>query len=71
VESGVSQERLAFDSGVDRAYLGGIERQVENPTIDLLDRLATTLGVPLADFFREPTRQQPSSGLKRGRRSVS
>ena len=34
---GISQERLAFDSGIDRSYLGGIEREAENPTVDLLD----------------------------------
>lgn len=52
----VSQERLAFDAGVDRAYVGKLERQTENPTIDLLERLAKTLAVPLADFFIEPAK---------------
>jgi transcriptional regulator with XRE-family HTH domain len=37
VTKGISQERLAFDSGIDRSYLGGIEREAENPTVDLLD----------------------------------
>lgn len=54
VKSGISQERLAFDAGIDRAYTGGLERQAHNPTIDLLDRLAATLGVPLAEFFVQP-----------------
>ena len=72
VENGVSQERLAFDAGVDRSYLGGIERETENPTVDVLDRLATTLAVPLAELFREPKPRQPkSAGLKRGRRQTS
>lgn len=56
VKRGVSQERLAYDSGVDRSYVGGLERQTENPTIDLLDRLATTLDVPLAEFFVQPAK---------------
>jgi len=43
VTQGVSQERLAYDSGVDRSYLGGVERGEENPTVDVLDRLATAL----------------------------
>jgi transcriptional regulator with XRE-family HTH domain len=51
VKRGISQERLAYDAGVDRSYVGGLERQAENPTIDLLDRLAQTLEVPLAEFF--------------------
>lgn len=68
VERGVSQERLAFDAGVDRAYLGGLERQTENPTIDLLDRLAATLAVSLGDFFRVPDESEdPPSPLRSGR----
>lgn len=56
VKRGVSQERLAYDAEVDRAYVGGLERQTENPTIDLLDRLAATLAVPLAEFFIQPAK---------------
>lgn len=67
---GVSQERLAFDSGIDRSYLGGIEREAENPTVDLLTRLANALEVPLAELFVGADRQErKSTGLKRGRRS--
>ena len=51
-----SQERLAYDAGVDRSYVGGLERQTENPTIDLLDRLAKTLEVPLSELFVQPSR---------------
>jgi hypothetical protein len=40
VKRGVSQERLAYDAGVDRSYVGGLELRAKNPTIDLLDRLA-------------------------------
>ena len=53
VRRGFSQERLAFDAGVDRSYVGGLERSAHNPTIDLLDRLARTLDVPLREFFAE------------------
>ena len=71
VAKGISQERLAFDSGVDRSYLGGIEREAENPTVDLLDRLAITLGVPLTELFAEIGRREKGSpGLKRGRRRI-
>jgi transcriptional regulator with XRE-family HTH domain len=56
VKLGVAQEQLAYDADVDRSYVGGLERQTENPTIDLLDRLAKTLGVPLADFFALPAK---------------
>jgi transcriptional regulator with XRE-family HTH domain len=48
--------RLAYDAEVDRSYVGGLERQAENPTIDLLDRLAKTLEVPLSEFFVQPAK---------------
>ncbi len=70
VERGISQERLAFDSGVDRAYVGGLERQSENPTVDVLDRLAAVLEVTLAQLFIAPSEgEEPPKPLKGGRRS--
>jgi transcriptional regulator with XRE-family HTH domain len=54
VDRGIPQEQLAYDAGIDRSYMSGLERQAENPTIDLLDRLAETLGVQLSEFFVQP-----------------
>lgn len=54
VAQGVSQERLEADAGVDRAYLGGLERLTQNPTVDLLDRVAGALSVPLGELFVAP-----------------
>lgn len=69
VAAGVSQERLAADAGVDRAYLGGLERQTENPTVDLLDRIAVTLQVPLAELFLQPAEGEvPPKPMRGGRR---
>jgi transcriptional regulator with XRE-family HTH domain len=45
---GISQETLAHQSGVARAYLGGIERGVCNPTVVLLEQLAGKLDIPAA-----------------------
>lgn len=53
-ERGVSQERLAADTGVDRAYVSELERALGNASVDLLDRLALTLSVPVGAFFVEP-----------------
>jgi transcriptional regulator with XRE-family HTH domain len=50
VARGLSQERLAFDAGVDRSYVGGLERSEENPTVDLLGRLAKILQVSLSEL---------------------
>jgi transcriptional regulator with XRE-family HTH domain len=69
VRRGLSQERLAFDAGVDRSYVGGLERQEENPTVDVLDRLAKTLAVHVSELFAEPAKgSSPPEPLKRGRR---
>ena len=72
VERDISQERLAFDSSVDRSYLGGMERGEENPTVDTLDRLAATLAVPLASLFvNDKSGGGQLNGLKRGRKPKS
>lgn len=71
VQRGLSQERLAYDSEIDRAYVGGLERKTENPTVDLLDRLAATLKVPLSEFFKQPRRgASPPKPLRRGRKAL-
>jgi transcriptional regulator with XRE-family HTH domain len=71
VRRGLSQERLAFDAGVDRSYVGGLERREENPTVDILDRLARTLSVPISDLFVEPAKgSAPPKPLKSGRRRL-
>ena len=72
VARGISQERLAFDTGVDRSYLGGLEREDENPTIDLLDRLASGLGVLISEFFVQPEPGAPRPGpMTAGRKKPS
>jgi transcriptional regulator with XRE-family HTH domain len=70
VQRGLSQERLAYEAEVDRSYVGGLERQEENPTVDVLDRLARMLEVPISEFFRVPRKgAAPPSPLRSGRRS--
>lgn len=53
-ERGVSQERLAADSGIDRAYVSELERGVVAASVDMLDRLATILDVPVATLLEVP-----------------
>jgi transcriptional regulator with XRE-family HTH domain len=69
VAKGVPQERLAFDAEVDRSYLGGIERGEENPSVDVLERIAATLAVPLRDLFSDIAADAPNlEGLPPGRK---
>lgn len=69
VEREVSQERLAFDAGVDRSYVGGMERGEENPTVDVLDKLASTLAVSVGELLAPVSASGPiNAGLRRGRK---
>lgn len=70
VERGISQEKLAADAGVDRAYLGGLERQTENPTVDLLDKIADALALSVSELFIVPGKgASPPKPLKSGRKA--
>lgn len=68
VAKGIAQERLAFDANVDRSYLGGMERGEHNPTVDVLERVAVTLNVTLAELFSLSGIGDESSGLLPGRK---
>ena len=69
VERGIPQEQLAYDAGIDRSYMSGLERQQANPTIDLLDRLARTLGVAVSELFVRPSKgAPPPATLRKGRK---
>jgi transcriptional regulator with XRE-family HTH domain len=71
VKRELSQESLAYEAGVDRSYVGGLERREENPTVDILDRLAKALGVAIGEFFAKPRKgSSPPKSLPSGRRSV-
>lgn len=48
--SGRSQEEFAFDAGMHRTYVSGIERGVRNPTVTVLEKLAIALKVTLAEL---------------------
>ncbi|HXC56658.1 MAG TPA: helix-turn-helix transcriptional regulator [Rhizomicrobium sp.] len=52
LEREISQERLAADATMDRAYVSELERRRGNASVDLLDKLAKALKVEIADFFR-------------------
>jgi DNA (cytosine-5)-methyltransferase 1 len=52
---GISQEDLAFQAGLHRTYIGGVERAERNPTIQSAARLAKALGVDVAELFDEIT----------------
>lgn len=44
-EAGLSQEGLADECGLHRTYISGVERGVRNPTVVVLERIATSLNI--------------------------
>lgn len=50
-ERGWSQEALADEAGLDRTHGSGVERVVKNPTITVVERIATALNCRLGDLL--------------------
>jgi transcriptional regulator with XRE-family HTH domain len=48
--AGIAQERLAFESEVDRGYMSGLERGLHSPTLDTILKLLWTMGVSFEQF---------------------
>ncbi len=53
-ELGLSQEAFAFEAGLHRTYISGVERGVRNPTVLVLEEIALALGVPSARLLEVP-----------------
>ncbi len=66
----LSQESLAVDAGIDRTYVSRLEREMENPTIGVLEKLAAALETDIVEFFdRAAVGRGPVKPLPSGRRS--
>ena len=49
---GVSQEAFADMCGLDRTYIGGIERGERNVALVNIEKIAKTLRLTIAELFR-------------------
>ena len=49
---GWSQEALAFETGLHRTFIGHVERQVRNISLDNIERIASALGVPVFELLK-------------------
>ncbi|UXJ50812.1 helix-turn-helix domain-containing protein [Pseudomonas citronellolis] len=47
----LSQEELAARASIDRTYISGVERGTRNPTLEVMQRIATALGSDLDVIF--------------------
>jgi transcriptional regulator with XRE-family HTH domain len=52
-ERGLSQEELAFECGLRRTYISGVERGVRNPTVVVLEKIAKALKVATSLLLEE------------------
>jgi transcriptional regulator with XRE-family HTH domain len=52
-ERGLSQEELAFECGLHRTYVSGVERGVRNPTVVVLEKIAKALKVATSLLLEE------------------
>lgn len=51
-ELGYSQEGLAHEVGLNRAYIGFIERGERNPSIPTVNKIAKALKTSIDELFR-------------------
>lgn len=51
VQSGISQELLALSAGLDRSYMGGIERGEHNVAVINLVKIAAALDVKPSELL--------------------
>lgn len=58
-QKGQSQEELAFQAGINRNYVGQIEREEKSPTVDMVEKLAAALGVKPEELFVQKGRRSP------------
>ena len=48
---GISQEKLALKSDLDRTYLAGIESGKRNATLDSVEKIIRSLDISVKEFF--------------------
>lgn len=54
----LSQEALADEAGLDRSYIGGVERGERNVSLVNIAKIARALDVAIAELFNGEMRRQ-------------
>jgi transcriptional regulator with XRE-family HTH domain len=55
-QKGFTQEELADSAGINRNYVGQIEREEKSPTVDILEKLSIALEASAVDLFAQRRR---------------
>ena len=53
LKKAMSQQQLADACGLDISYVGQIERGQRNPTLGVIQGLASVLGVKISELFKK------------------
>ena len=59
--AGMTQEDLADKSGLDRSYVGGVERGERNPTLSVIEKISNGLGLSLSELFSSYQTHEPEA----------
>jgi transcriptional regulator with XRE-family HTH domain len=68
VAKGLSQEAFAVDARIDRTYVSRLERELENPSVEVLSRIAKALHVDIRELFDPAGGARQTPALPGGRR---
>ena len=49
---GLAQERLGLEAGLDRTVISKIEREIGNPSLEILVKIASFLGVSVTELLQ-------------------
>jgi transcriptional regulator with XRE-family HTH domain len=52
-KNNLSQEKLAFNSGLDRTYISSVENGNRNISIENIRKITEALSVTIKDFFND------------------
>jgi transcriptional regulator with XRE-family HTH domain len=60
-EKGVSQEKLALSTGIDRRYMSDIENGRRNVSLEILEKLAAFFEMKVSELFQRIERINTST----------
>lgn len=52
-EKGLSQEKFALEADVDRRYMSDLENGKRNPSLEIIEKIANRLEMPISELFSE------------------
>ncbi|MDO8371188.1 MAG: helix-turn-helix transcriptional regulator [Burkholderiaceae bacterium] len=72
IDAGMSQERLAAEAGLDRTFVGTLERGQRNISIDNIELIAKAIGLPAQELLNPnlPQERELDVTLTRAPRTV-